>query len=180
MKIIKIVVLILILGLIYILIKVPIRRAYYDYKYNAEIKDKIKWEKDLSLKWTDFRYSETKTPYTQVGFGNRYEFNIDWDIDYKSVTLFYPLDSYIDDTTSVDNLEMQQYRFDLCEIYRRKLETKIRSMNYKDFPSSSADSVDINSGLYYDQFEQEWDRIVNLPTNERLIKFRSIKDELNK
>jgi len=148
--------------------------------YEKGKKNTIEWKKDFNLKWSDFKSSELEYSFTSVGIVNRYEFTYDLNIDYKSETLFFPLDSYIGDTSDLPNLELQQYRFDLCEIYRIKLEKKITTLKFKEFPKSRKDSVDINTEIYYDLFEKEWEKIVNLPKNERLNELLIIKNKLGK
>jgi len=178
MKIVKILGIILLLALSYFIVRKPIRKAYYDYMYEKGKKNSIVWKKDSKLKWSDFKSTELEYSFTSVGIANRYEFNHDLTIDYKSETLFFPLDSYVSDTSDLSYLELQEYRFDLCEIYRRKLERKIMTMKFKEFPKSRKDSVDLNTDIYYDLFEKEWEKIVSLPKNERLNELNIIKNIL--
>ena len=179
MKIVKIFGLILLLVILYFPVKKFIRKTYYDFMYKKEKENTIEWNKNFNLEWSDFNYSKTKNSFTRVGIANRYEFNQDLTIDYNSVTLFYPKDSYVNDTTDLHKLQLNQARFDLCEIYRRKLEKKIITLNFNEFPESRKDSVDINTVLYYELFEQEWEKIMNLTENEKLNRFKLIKNQLN-
>jgi hypothetical protein len=183
MKILKITGLIILLVLLFFGLKKPLRIAYYDFLEYKFSRNTINWNDKNKLEWSDFNFKKTDDNYeyffARVGIVNRYEFTNSLKIDFNSKTLFFPKDSYVSDTTRYSELNKLRARFDLCEIYRRKLDEKIRTLNFADFPEGRKDSVDLITEIFYNTFEKKWDELAELSDNEFADRIKIVRQKLN-
>ncbi|AGC76703.1 hypothetical protein LX97_01361 [Nonlabens dokdonensis] len=153
----------------------------FDEMESAILKDKIIWNKNKKLKWSDFRYDPTEKSfviYTNVGLSARY--NVDNPIMFRSYTTFSRTKSIVSDTTHKDDLRIAQAKFDLLETYRRKMLQKvdsIRGLKSKNFEKSYFDDV---LKKYYNDFDKEWEMYRPITIESLETVERKIEKELNK
>ncbi|UJH69071.1 hypothetical protein [Allomuricauda sp. SCSIO 65647] len=124
------------------------------------MRNKIVWSQSTELRWSDFLNSYNKQGlYAKVGLSARY--NSDDPILFRSKTVFIPEESYASDTTDLINLRVAQAKFNLLEIYRRKMEKQVDELrkNKVDFYEPS-DFEKMNE-RYYSMFEDEWQRFID-------------------
>ena len=157
---------------------------YYRYQEFIEINNSKVWDSENKLKLSDFKYEPEKTQMDNVAVtvGIISVHNISDKIVHRSTTIFKPEDSFV--TKKNDSLIMRiaQARFDLCELYRRKMELKITSLNLREIKKTNSDTITKYEELYYELFEKEWKKFNELETkelNKGLIKLEKyIEQEL--
>ncbi len=147
------------LGLTLLIFQYPIKRLYYNFQEYSTLKRNIIWSPKTKLKISDFKFrpNETYIDNFSARVGIVSVHNIKDKINLRSTTIFLPKDSYVTDTTNHLFLRIAQARFDLCEIYRRRLELKIDSLNRKNVDKITKDSIFKLEEFYYNKFEREWD-----------------------
>ncbi len=164
--------------------KNDIQQAYFSYKEKKIISNSIVWSSQRKLRIDDFNFEPTKTQMDNVAvtvgivsvhkFGKR--------INHRSTTVFQPEYSFITDKKDSLVLRIAQARFDLCELYRRKMELKIDSLNKEDITKINSDTITKYEELYYNLFENEWTKFNEITTNHlssSLIKMENyLLDEL--
>ena len=71
-------------------------------------------------------------------------------------------------TSKTDSLILRiaQARFDLCELFRRKMELKIESLNLREIKLTNSDTITKYEELYYALFEKEWEKFNELKRSE--------------
>ncbi|HAI38572.1 MAG TPA: hypothetical protein DCM40_10830 [Maribacter sp.] len=139
----------------------------YDLQEYFNEKDSLVWKENRKLNWNDFIYNTEKkyadNIYAYVGISQRY--HIDQKIDYRSKTLFVPNKSFVTDTTNKKALRIAQARFNLCEVYRRKLEKRVQELEV-NVHKVTTDTLEKYVELYYDNFENEWSSFMDLRYDE--------------
>ncbi|SHI31435.1 hypothetical protein [Aquimarina spongiae] len=177
---------IVLIGITTILFWQRLQYAYYDFQEYLTLKNKIIWKSNVKLDWEDFIYDPEKNLIdnisTDVGIAARYHIR-NSKIEYKSTTVFVPSKSFVSDTTNFMTLRIANVRFDLCEVYRRKLESKIDILRQKDIKDVPLDTLKNQSEIFFNQFKNEWGKFLDIPEDEleyELVQLENrIKLELN-
>jgi hypothetical protein len=148
--------------------KRDIKQLYYSYKEYLVLNKSIIWSSEKKLELSDFKYEPEKIQMDNVavtvGIVSVHE--ISEKIDHRSTTIFIPEDSFI--TRKMDSLTLRiaNARFDLCELYRRKMELKIETLNQRDIKLTNSDTIIKYEELYYALFEKEWKNFNSLQKSE--------------
>jgi hypothetical protein len=164
----------------------PIKRVYYNLQEYFLLNKSIVWNPDVELTVSDFQFVPDESYIdnfsARVGIANVHRLSDS--IILRSTTVFLPKDSYVTDTSDLYFLRIAKARFDLCEVYRRKLELKIWDLNKRDINSITNDTIEKYEQLFYDQFEAEWDKFNEFTENEKaeglIVMENFIESELNK
>jgi len=163
----KTILLILIIVAVLFFFRKRIEWVIYDLQEYYMISNSLSWNENRKLKWSDFIYSSDKkyadNIYTSVGVSQRY--HIDDKIEFRSKTLFLPKKSFVTDTLNSKTLRIAQAKFDLCEVYRRKLENKIEQLR-KKVHEVTTDTLKKYGELYNNQFENQWSDFMDLKQRE--------------
>lgn len=159
----KIILLIIVIVAVLFFFRKRIEWVIYDLQEYYWISNSLTWDVNRKLKWSDFIYDSDKkyadNIYARVGISQRY--HIGDAIEFRSTTLFLPDKSFVTDTTNRKGLRIAQARFDLCEVYRRKLENKVEKLRKKVF-EVTPDTLKKYNEIYYDKFEMEWSNFMDL------------------
>ncbi|XLS28027.1 hypothetical protein ACJD0Z_12550 [Flavobacteriaceae bacterium M23B6Z8] len=129
---------------------------YYDFLEYWTLSDKIIWSSDEKLTWNDF-YENGDGLYAKVGLSARY--NVNDPILFRSKTVFIPEESYVSDTTDMINLRIAQAKFDLLEIYRRKMVKEVDSLRKINNNNKRTSYFKKMNQRYYDLFKLEWEKV---------------------
>ena len=161
----KIFILIIFFSLIcYFFFKKDVRLLYYKYQEYTELKNSIVWNSEYKLKLKDFDYKPEKEQIDNVcayvGISSYH--NITEKIIHRSKTIFKPEKSFITNTNDSLVFRIAQARFNLCELYRRKMELKIESLNKREIEKTNSDTIIKYEKLYYDFFENRWNEFNSL------------------
>lgn len=145
----------------------------YDLKEIETLNDKIVWDKKTKLKWSDFKYDPNEKSYSiyaKVGLATRY--NVYPPILFRSYTTFSSIESIVSDTSDLKNLRIAQAKFDLLEIYRRKMEEEVDSLKQLESPNLKTSNFDKMTERYYNDFENEWEsyKPINIESLYRMEK----------
>jgi len=130
----------------------------YDEMERVTLEDKIVWNENTKLKWTDFQFDPNEKSfvlYTKVGLSGRY--NVDNPILFRSKTTFSTTESIVADTTNTDDLRIAQAKFDLLEIYRREMVQEVDSIRRLKLENLEKSYFDDMLERYYDDFSEEWE-----------------------
>jgi len=130
----------------------------YDLKELETLSDKIIWDKNKKLKWTDFKFDpneKTFIIYADVGLATRY--NVFQPILFRSHTTLSPKKSIVADTSNLDDLRIAQAKFDLLETYRRKIEKVFDSIKRLESPNFETSDFDSIVAYYYRDYKNEWE-----------------------
>ncbi len=146
------------------------------------MKDKIIWTKDTELVWSDSIYDETLnlTDNIDANIGISARYRITDKIHYRSKTAFVPSKSYVSDTTDPVALRIANARFDLCEVYRRKLENHIDSLRTLEPGSVKLEFLAKQDVVYVDKFSEEWTKFLNVPKEEMIVELEKLEDKIDK
>jgi hypothetical protein len=163
--IIIILLLILVCSLFY---KREIKQLYYSYQEYVILNNSIIWSYEKKLKLSDFSYEPEKTQMDNVAVtvGIVSVHKISEKITHRSTTIFKPENSFVTSKTDSLILRIAQARFNLCELYRRKMELKISSLNLREIKKTNSDTITKYEELYYDLFEKEWDKFNDIEKKE--------------
>ncbi len=147
-----------------------------DFKEYWVLRNQIIWEYDKNLVWSDFIYDEDHPNLidninANVGISERCK--ITDKLIYRTKTAFNPSKSYVSDTTNLLSLRIANYRFDLCELYRRKLEKYIDSIRQLDIDKIEINDFKNKNAVYMGLFTDEWDKFLEIPKDK-------LPDELSK
>lgn len=148
-----------------------LKRLYNNYQEFRVLNNSIVWSSEKKLKFSDFNYEPEKIQMDNVAVtvGIMSVHDISKKITHRSTTVFMPKESFITNKNDSLILRIAQARFDLCELYRRKMELKITSLNKQNIESINTDSITKYEELYYALFEKEWDKFNEIKTNELSI-----------
>lgn len=162
-KLLAIVTIIFVLALV--IIKPSFKDLYYDFQEYQTLRKSIVWSPKYKLKASDFIYTPQETYMDNFSalIGIVSVHKIRDTISLRTTTVFLPKDSYISDTTDVLTPRIAQARFDLCEVYRRRLMSKIHTINKGSISKITSDSIYTLESLYYDRFVEEWDQFNEIP-----------------
>ena len=105
-------------------------KYYYDFLEWKNLRDKIVWKENIKLNKKDFKSTESGENlvlYAKVGLSIRYFTN---PIMFKSKTVFIPKESFLKTANDSISLRISEAKFNLLEIYRRKMETYVKNRSY--------------------------------------------------
>jgi len=156
---------------------------YYNLLEYWNNRNAIEWSKDQKLKWSDFKYDGQNPDckfFADFKFSTRY--NIDNPILFRSKALFLNKSSFICDTTNDNVLRAVQAKFDLLEIYRRKMRKEVDSVRKTNVKQLTLEYFQNLNEKYYQIFEIDFERYSNRPDKTKsLIELeKRIKAELKK
>ncbi len=175
------VIIILFLVLVFSLVfSKDLKRFYNNYREFRVLNNSIIWSSEKKLKLSDFSYEPEKTQMDNVAVtvGIMSVHDISEKIMHRSTTVFMPKESFITNKNDSLILRIAQARFDLCELYRRKMELKISSLNKQNIESINTDSITKYEELYCALFENEWDKFNEIKTNELSIELMNMEKYL--
>ncbi|XMO86630.1 hypothetical protein AAFN75_17735 [Algibacter sp. AS12] len=157
-----------------------INRFFFDIKEWWIMKENIIWSKKTELKWNDFIYDESKTltDNIQANIGISARYRIDDKIYYKTKTAFVPEKSFVNDTTNPISLRIANTRFDLCEVYRRKLEYKIDSLRKTNIKNIDLAYLEKQSILYTNYFSEEWNEFLKIPKENLIPELEKLENKI--
>ena len=139
-------------------------------------KDGIEWSKNRKIQWSDFNYDEKNKDcqfHAYFAFSTRY--NIESPFLFRSKTMFIPKKSFICDTSNNNVLRAVQARFDLLEIYRRRMVKEVDSLEKNKSKLSNTSFENLNHKYYslfedeYMKYSSEYDKIKSLQELEERI-----------
>ena len=145
-----------------------IKQLYYSFKESITLNESIIWNSEKKLELSDFKYEPEKTQMDNVAVtvGIVSVHNISEKISHRSTTIFRPEKSFVTNKTDSLILRIAQARFDLCELFRRKMELKIESLNLREIKLTNSDTITKYEELYYALFEKEWEKFNELKRSE--------------
>jgi len=144
-----------------------INRAYYNFVEYWNLRDKIVWSKNDKLEWSDFKYDPNSDGIVAVtAMSKRWNFN---DPFFRSITVFSPLESTVEDTTDLYYLRSAQAKFDLLEIYRRDMMAEFDTLNKAQIKRLKSDYFKKIGDRYYHQYEFEWQAHLNSTNIEQSL-----------
>ena len=79
----------------------------------------------------------------------------------KSRTLFNPLKSKIYDSLNANNLRLANAKFDLLEVYRRRMAKEIDSIFSNKIKGIPAEYYPALNDKYYNEFQSYWSSFIN-------------------
>lgn len=167
----KIIIIIAIIIFISLIFRLFFMSYYYDFREYWTLKDKIVWKENQKLIWSDFQYIEDanlEVPVTKLGLYSR--FNKSPRKLIKSYTVFDIDKSKLSDTTDVVKLRMAQAKFDLLEIYRRKMEKEIDSLGALKLNNLDPSYFKNINQRYYNLFTKELEKYINSQINPQSLK----------
>src|SRR5690606_21361470 len=149
---------------------------YYDFLVYWTLRDKIVWTKTTKLKWSDFHKSDDEIGlYAKVGLSSRY--NVNDPILFRSKTVFIPKESYVTDTTISADLRVAQAKFDLLEVFRRKMESEVDSIRKSNNNQYKPSDFKKMNRRYYEMFDTIWQKFKD--SEDRLEKLERIEKMVN-
>ena len=145
------------------------------------MKDKIIWTKNTELVWSNFIYDENLnlTDNVDANLGISARYRITDKIHYRSKTAFVPSKSYVSDTTDPLALRIANARFDLCEVYRRKLEKRIDSLRTLGPRNVDIEDLAKQDVIYVEKFSNEWQKFLDVPKDEMLAELEKLEKEIH-
>jgi hypothetical protein len=161
MKMKKIVIVLFTIASTYIVIKLAyplISANYFNVIEYWSTKDGIEWSKNRKIRWSDFNYDQNNKDcqfHEYFTFSTRY--NIEAPFLFRSKTIFLNKKSFICDTTNNQILRAVQARFDLLEIYRRKMVREVDSVSKRKNKLTLNYLENLNK-KYYTMFENEFEK----------------------
>ncbi len=146
------------------------------------MKDTIIWTDSTDLVWSDFIYDKNKklTNNITVNVGISARYRLTDQIHYRSKTAFVPSKSYVSDTTNNIALRIANARFDLCELYRRKLEERIDSLRSIDIGNVELAYLAKQDIIFMDKFSQEWSKFLNVRKPELIEELEKLERRIAK
>lgn len=95
-------------------------------------KENIEWSKDRPLKWQDFPFIKLKTPGKELALTS-VKHSVTGRMnhgkpDFEVKVIFVTQDSWTTDTTNMRLLAHEQLHFDIGELFRRKIEQKVKRL----------------------------------------------------
>jgi hypothetical protein len=141
---------------------------YYNFKEYWSDRNSIEWSKTKKIAWRDFQCDCEKTEtnhYADIAFSTRY--NIEEPILFRSKTLFMKKSSFVCDTTDAYDLRVVQAKFDLLEIYRRKMSKEVDSLSKNNKSKLTLDYFKSLNKRYYTLFENEYGKYANRPDKSK-------------
>ncbi|EWH09588.1 hypothetical protein KLA_17219 [Cellulophaga geojensis KL-A] len=133
-------------------------KYYYDFLEWKNLRNKIVWKKNIKLNWEDFRSTNTEENLVleaRVGLSIRYYTN---PIMFKSKTVFMPNESFVINENDSINLRISEAKFNLLEIYRRKMEKYVLKLKNEKIDTLKKIDFDNLNLKYYELFETEWEK----------------------
>lgn len=162
----KILIVLLGLPLIIIIARYLFPDVYYNLREKWVADNHIEWSETENLQWKHFGIDKKESPgyiYASVGISLRFDTENQNDI--RSKTLFNPLKSKAYDTINPHSLRLVNAKFDLLEVYRRRMANEIDSIFSNKIKGLSTNFYyDLNK-KYYAQFEQNWQEFINREEN---------------
>lgn len=157
-----------------------ITRYFNDIKAWWILKNTIIWSEKTELKWNNFIYNESMvlTDHIQANIGISARYRITDNIYYTSKTVFVPQKSFVSDTTNPIALRIANTRFDLCEVYRRKLEYKIDSLREINSNTIDLAFLEKQNIIYTNYFTQEWNKFLQVPKENLVVKLEELEHNI--
>lgn len=157
-------------------------KPYYDFLEWKSLRDKIVWKENIKLKWEDFKSINPGYEFdlnASVGLSIRYFTN---PISFESKTVFMPNESYVKNTNDTINLRISLAKFNLLEIYRRKMSGFIMNLKRNNIDTLKTLDFDNMNLRYYEMFEKEWEAYLDVQSEPKSLKNleNKIKLELKK
>ena len=163
----KTILIIIIVSAILFFLRKRIEWVIYDLQEYYRVNNSLTWNENKKLKWSDFKYAPDKNYadniFASVGVSQRY--HIDDKIEFRSRSLFIPEKSFVTDTLNSLALRIAQAKFDLCEVYRRKLESQVEKLR-KNVNEVTTDTLKGYGEKYNKQFENQWSDFMNLEQSQ--------------
>ena len=173
----RIIILISTILLSFLIFRIFFMKYYYDFLEYWTLRDKIVWSEQSRLKWNDLNYNEDKEGlYVEVGLSAR--FNVKDPILFRSKTVLINKTSSVSDTTDLVNLRIAQAKFDLLEIYRRKMVNEVDSLKKVKNHNLKPSDFDNMNERYYDEFDIEWEK--HLDAENELQSLNKIEKKVNR
>ena len=150
-------------------------------------KENIEWSKDRPLKWQDFPFITLKTPgkelaLTSVKHSVTGRMN-NGSPEFEVKVIFVAQDSWTTDTTNMRLLAHEQLHFDIGELFRRKIEQKVRRLRNTGEKQRAIYRYAIRKLLSdFRNFSAEYDEDTDHGVNhaEQLEWERKVWEELNR
>ena len=157
-------------------------KPYYDFLEWKNLRDKIVWKENIKLKWEDFKSISPGNEYVlnaRVGLSIRYFTN---PISFESKTVFMPNESYVKNTNDTINLRISLAKFNLLEIYRRKMNEFVMNLKRNNIDTLKNIDFDNMNLKYYEMFEKEWEAYLDAQSESKSLQNleNKIKLELKK
>jgi len=169
----------LILFILFTAFRPFLNRTYYNTLEYWNLRDKIIWSEVDKLQWSDFEYNQnTDGIIAFVAMSKRWNFD---DPFFRSVTVFSPAESSVSDTTDSYYLRSAQAKFDLLEVYRRKMMAEFDTLNKAQIKRLKSNYFHKIGDRYYQQYEFEWQAHLNASDSEQSLKILEdrIQQDLN-
>ncbi len=146
------------------------------------MKDTIIWTENTQLVWNDFIFDETLdlTDNISANIGISARYRITDKIHYSSKTAFVPTKSYVSDTTDPIALRIANARFDLCEVYRRKLEKHIDSLRTLNPEKVELEYLAKQDVIFVEKFSNEWTKFLNVPKDEMIAELEKLENKVHR
>ena len=144
-------------------------KYYYDFLEWKSLRNKIVWTENIKLNWKDFKSKNSEQNLVlnaRVGLSIRYFTN---PIMFKSKTVFMPNESFVINKKDSINLRISEAKFNLLEIYRRKMEKyvlKLKNENIDTLKNIDFDNLNLK---YYELFETEWEKYLDSQTETKSL-----------
>lgn len=160
--------------LLVLIFRIDIQNAYYNFVDYKHTKNTITWSEDRKLTWSDFNYepnNQDSEVSSSVWFSIRY--NEEVPILFRSKTIFMPEKSTISDTTNPILLQKAQLKFDLLELYRRKMTSAIDSLRELEIADLKPSDFEKLSNDFYNEFRVEWNMYDQLRNPDSLTQIEN-------
>ena len=144
-------------------------KYYYDFLEWKNLRDKIVWKENIKLNWKDFKSINSEDDLvlnTRVGLSIRYYTN---PIMFKSKTVFMPNESFVINQKDSINLRISEAKFNLLEIYRRKMEKYVLKLKNENIDTLKKIDFDNLNLKYYELFETEWENYLDHQTENKSL-----------
>ena len=173
----KIIIVLSTILLSFLIFRIFLIEYYRDFLEYWTLRDKIVWSEQSRLKWNDLNYNKEKEGlYINVGLSIR--FKISNPILFRSNTVLIKKTSSVSDTTDMLSLRIAQAKFDLLEIYRRKMLKEVDSLNMINSHNLKPSYFYKMNDRYYDEFDTEWKK--HLAAENEIESLKKIEEKINR
>lgn len=149
---------------------------YFDFLEYWILRDKIVWRENIDFIWKDFKDYENDGFFFKVGLFVRYNVNDFILFCLKIVFIFNGF--YVIDIINNFNLRIIKVKFNLFEIYRRRMVRFVDSLReYKIDIYKLFDFKRLNY-KFYDEFDEEWSKFLNFEKKLELLIL--LEEKINK
>ncbi len=173
----KIIIVTLTILISFIIFRLFFMKYYYDFLEFWTLRNKIVWTEHNKLEWSDLEYNQNKEGlYVKMGLLSR--FNVNDPILFRSYTVFMKEESSVSDTTDIINLRVAQAKYDLLEIYRRKMVKEVDSLRKVKIKKLEPTDFELMNKRYYDKFYKEWQKHLN--SEDEIKSLISLENKIKK